>query len=81
MDDVLNLEALAYKKDLNLSVLDPDPTQQGGLLTLSRGETDSARYHVSVQPCATVTCGCCEVRFQCRAISAEDKPASTNMLL
>lgn len=76
MDAVLNLEDLAFKKDLKLSVLDPDSTQQGGVLTLNPSETVSARYQVFVQPCCTVTCGCCEVLFRCRAISTEDKPAA-----
>jgi hypothetical protein len=76
VDPVLNLEELACDQDLRLSILDPAPNKQGGLLTLKRGETASARYQVFVQPCTSVTCTCHHVRFRCRAISAEDKPAA-----
>ena len=78
MDAALNLKELAYKKDLKLSVLEPDPSQEGGLLTLKRGETAGAKYHVCVQPCGTVTCACQEILFQCQPVSTEDKPAAPN---
>jgi len=73
-----NLEEVTYKKDLKLSVLEPDSSEQGGVLTLNRGETASAKYQVFVQPCHTVTCGCYDLLFQCRPVSTEGKPAALN---
>jgi hypothetical protein len=80
MDAVLNLRALSDKKDLKLSVLDPEPNQEGGSLSLPGGQGVSASYHVFVQPCVNVTCPCHDVLFRCQAISTENQTTAPKEL-
>jgi len=80
VNDVVNLNALVSEKNLTLSVLEPDATQQSGVLKLNRGGMANVRYRVFVQPCCTPTCACCHVLFQCMDDRAERMPATPDGL-
>ncbi len=81
MNAIVNLKKLVSEKNLNLSVLEPDSTQRGGLLILNRGRLAGVRYRVFVHPCCNPTCGCCEVLFRCRADLADGKVATPDGFL
>src|SRR5438105_10317184 len=64
-------KAFAETKDLKLSILEPESTQQGGMVTLCRGTAGTAQYRVILQPCWKPRCGCGGIYFECQPAMPE----------
>ncbi len=64
-------DLLGKRRNLKLTILDPDSTQEGGLLTIRKDGLASATYRASLQPCHSPTCPCCNILFACKPIPAD----------
>ena len=69
MSNIENWKGL-QSLNLKLSILEPDSSHQGGVVTLQRG-TETISYQVMLSPCPDPRCGCGGVFFRLRHAASE----------